>query len=85
MPVIQLLVNLLPLILGICVKYGFFKKRGFGKDYLAGLTEGLKTVHKCKKVKYRPENLVNYLSIQWELIAGTFLYVWEFSRRKLLK
>lgn len=85
MPVIQLLVNLLPLILGICVKYGFFKKRGFGKDYLAGLMEGLKTVHKCKKVKYRPENLVNYLSIQWELIAGTFLYVWEFSRRKLLK
>lgn len=85
MPAIQLLVNLLPLILGICVKYGFFKKRGFGKDYLAGLTEGLKTVHKCKKVKYRPENLVNYLSIQWELIAGTFLYVWEFSRRKLLK
>ena len=85
MPAIQLLVNLLPLILGICVKYGFFKKRGFGKDYLAGLMEGLKTVHKCKKVKYRPENLVNYLSIQWELIAGTFLYVWEFSRRKLLK
>ncbi|MBT9777184.1 glycosyltransferase [Clostridium sp. MCC353] len=85
MPALQLLVNLFPILVGIAMKYGFFKKRGFEKDYVAGLLEGLKTARNCKKVKFRPENLVNYLSIEWELIAGTFIYVWEFSRRRLLK
>ena len=85
MPALQLLVNLLPILVGIALKYGFFKKRGFEKDYVDGLMEGLKTAGRCKKVKFRPENLVNYLSIEWELIAGTFIYVWEFSRRRLLK
>lgn len=85
MPALQLLVNLLPILVGIALKYGFFKKRGFEKDYVDGLMEGLKTAGRCKKVKFRHENLVNYLSIEWELIAGTFIYVWEFSRRRLLK
>lgn len=85
MPALQLLVNLLPILVGIALKYGFFKKRGFEKDYVDGLMEGLKTAGRCKKVKFRPENLVNYLSIEWELIAGTLIYVWEFSRRRLLK
>ena len=40
MPWPQLLLNALPLGLGILVKYGFFKKIGFGKDYLDGLKRG---------------------------------------------
>lgn len=85
MPFLQLLVNLLPITAGICVKYGFFKKRGFEKDYLDGLWEGIKTVRQCRKVPFQVSNLQNYLAIEWELIAGTAIYIWEFSKRQIAK
>lgn len=85
MPLGQLLVNGLPLIAGICVKYGFFKKIGFGKEYLAGIREGFATMRSCRKVAYSSEHLQNYLSIQWELMMGTCIYVYEFLCRQLGK
>lgn len=85
MPWPQLLVNVLPLALGIAVKYGFFKKLGFEKAYAEGLKEGLATAGTCRRVAYRKENLGNYLAIQWELMAGTVLYIYEFSRRQMGK
>lgn len=83
MPALQLFVNLLPLAIGIGLKYRFFKNMGFSGEYLEGLKEGLKTVNKCKKVKFRASDLQNYIAIECELIAGTFLYVYEFTKRKL--
>lgn len=83
MPLLQLLVNGIPITFGIFLKYRFFKKIGFGKDYLEGLWEGIHTARTCNKVPYRPEHLKNYLSIEWELIVGTFIYVYEFTKRKL--
>lgn len=83
MPLPQLLINAAPIAVGTFLKYQFFRKRGFEKDYLEGLKEGFQTAKKCKKVEYKPENLKNYLSIELELIAGTFLYVYEFAVRKL--
>lgn len=85
MPFLQLLINALPIAAGIFIKYGFFKKIGFKKDYIDGLKEGLLTAYTCKKVKFRPEHLLNYCKIELELVAGTFLYVFEFLRRKLKK
>lgn len=85
MPFVQLLVNALPIGAGMAVKYLFFKKRGFGADYLAGVKEGFATVRKCKKVEYRPEHLSNYLAIEWELFTGTLLYFYEFALRQLEK
>lgn len=83
MPLLQLLINLLPIILGIFVKYMFFKKIGFEADYVEGLKEGLRTARTTKKVKFQMSHLANYIKIEGELIFGTFLYVWEFLRRKL--
>lgn len=83
MPFLQLLVNSLPILAGIVVKYRFFKKLGFGEDYMSGLKEGLRTAKNCRKVPFKMGNIPNYLAIELELIAGTFLYVYEFSRRKL--
>lgn len=85
MPLGQILVNSLPLAAGICVKYGFFKKIGFGKEYLEGIKEGFSTMKKCRKVPYTSEHLSNYLSIQWELIIGTCIYVYEFLSRQIGK
>lgn len=85
MPFLQLLANSLPIALGIVGKYGFFKKLGFEKDYMEGLLEGIRTAHKTKKVPYRREHLSNYLAIEWELIYGAALYIYEFSRRQIRK
>lgn len=82
MPFLQLVVNLLPLMTGIGIKYLFFKKKGFEKDYKEGLLEGLRTRKNCRKVPYQSSHLGNYLAIEWELLAGTFLYVAEFVKRK---
>ena len=85
MPWPQLLLNSIPLAVGVAVKYGFFCRKGFEKEYLEGLKEGFSTLGRCKKVPYRPEHLKQYIGIQWELICGTFLYVWEFAKRRIRK
>lgn len=83
MPLPQMIINALPIFAGMVLKYGFFKKRGFEKEYLEGIAEGVRTAKNCKKVPYRSRDLKNYLAIEWELLMGTFLYVYEFSSRKL--
>lgn len=85
MPLPQLAVNLLPVMAGIALKYMFFKKRGFGKDYLDGLKEGIATVGKCRKVPYQPNHLRNYLAVEWELFTGTLIYLYEFTVRQIAK
>lgn len=85
MPLLQLLANSLPIFMGIMGKYVFFKKIGFEKDYVAGVLEGIRTARDTRKVPYKKENLINYLAIEWELIYGAALYIYEFSRRQVRK
>ena len=85
MPAGQLLLNALPIGVGIALKYQFFKKRGFAEDYLEGLKEGIRTAKTCRKVPFSPKRLGRYAAIELELIAGTCLYVYEFFRRRLGK
>ena len=83
MPAPQLLINALPIAAGTFLKYLFFRKMGYEKDYLEGLKEGIRTMHRCRRVKYDPAHLKNYLAIELELVAGTFLYVYEFAVRRM--
>lgn len=85
MPALQLIINAPFIGAGIFVKYLFFKKRGFGKDYLEGLKEGIRTVKECKKVPYQNKNLLHYFRIEWELFTGTCLYFYEFGVRHMGK
>lgn len=85
MPTFQLAVNGMFLAVGMGIKYLFFKKRGFEKDYVAGIKEGFQTYKKCQKVPYRPEHRMNYWAVEWELISGTALYIYEFTKRQLKK
>lgn len=82
MPLLQLLFNGIPIITGMIIKYFFFRKIGFAKDYIDGVKEGFKTASECNKVPYQSRHLVNYLAIQWELMADTILYIYEFVKRK---
>lgn len=79
----QLLLNAPFLAAGIFVKYLFFKKKGFGKDYVSGLMEGIRTAGACRRVPVMPGRLKEELKIQLELIFGTVVYVYEFARRRL--
>ena len=83
MPLWQLMANGPFLAAGIAVKYLFFKKLGFEKEYRQGLFEGLKTAKSLKKTPVFPGRFKRELTIQMELIAGTVIYIYELSRRKL--
>ena len=85
MPFLQLLLNILPLSAGYCIKYLFFLKTGFGKDYREGISEGLQTLKKQKKVPFRFLHLPNYFTIELELIINTFSYARDWFTRKLFR
>ena len=74
MPLLQLLWNLPLLLLGFGVKAAFFAKKGFGKEYIAGIKNGIalsaKGKRNGKKVKFDKNNLTHYLCIQWELYVN---------------
>lgn len=76
MPLLQLLINLPFLILGHFIKYLFFIKKGFGKEYVEGFKEGIKTLKRVKKVPFRWTHLFNYIYIEWLLVKNTFSYVY---------
>lgn len=82
MPIVQLILNFIPLLAGYLVKYAFFIKIGFSKDYKEGIKEGLQTMKAQKKVKFRLRHLDNYIRIELELIANTFAYAKDWITRK---
>lgn len=85
MPGWQLLLNAPFLLAGIFVKYLFFVKNGFGGDYVSGLKEGIRTRKQCRRVPGLLKRFGAELKIQFEMIYGTGLYVYEFLRRQAAK
>lgn len=83
MPLFQLLLNLLPLMTGYCIKYLFFLKIGFGKDYQKGLIEGIRSMKAQKKVPFRFRHFTHYCFIEAELIFNTLTYAKDWFSRKL--
>ncbi|MCR5294302.1 MAG: glycosyltransferase family 2 protein [Lachnospiraceae bacterium] len=71
MPAGQILLNFPLLVFGFSVKALFFARRGFGREYLKGLINGIGMCRKGKKegkkLVYRPERFPSYFRIQCEL------------------
>jgi GT2 family glycosyltransferase len=67
MPFLQILLNSPLLLLGYGIKWIFFLKKGLGKEYLAGLREGITLCKKEQKVRFLWKNLPHYAKIQLEL------------------
>lgn len=78
----QLVINSPALAAGYLIKIVFFKKRGFGKDYIDGLKEGFETCRKCRRSAYEA-NLITQIAIEAELLEFTGVYAYEFFRRKI--
>lgn len=85
MPGWQILLNAPFLLAGIFVKYLFFVKNGFGRDYVSGLKEGIRTRKQCRRVPGLLRRFSAELKVQFEMICGTGLYVYEFLRRQAAK
>jgi len=82
MPFGMLCLNLLPLSIGYLVKWIFFVHQGFGRDYAAGIGEGIQKASNLRKVSFAFSHIWNYIEIEWELIRNCFLYGYEFFKRR---
>jgi len=85
MPSIQLFINFPFLVTGFALKYLFFIKRGFGRDYREGLVEGLRTRERCRKIPLSLTRARYYIDIEISLIQGTIEYVKDYFSRKLFR
>lgn len=67
MPFLQILLNSPFIIVGIIIKMCFFIYKGFGKEYIYAIIEGIRTCKFVDKVPFRLSNLRHYFKIQLEL------------------
>lgn len=67
MPLLQIILNIPFLAAGFGVKLLFFTLKGMGKEYLAGIKNGMQISRKEKKVLFSVKHLPCYLKIQLEL------------------
>ncbi len=87
MPLFMLLINLPGILLGIFIKSLFFIRIGFGKDYIAGLKEGISTLSKCREHKtfFKGSRLLIYIRLELMMLADTLSYLQDFLFRRLKK
>jgi len=87
MPALMLIINLPGIFLGVIVKILFFTKIGFGRDYISGYAEALKTLKDCRKHKtpFKLSRLGTYIVIEFMLIRDTFSYIQDFALRQAAK
>lgn len=70
MPFLQIVLNLPLLAAGFGIKLVFFARKGYGREYAAGIKNGFSISRKGKKVPFHWKNLGHYVSIQLQLWAN---------------
>ena len=74
-PILMLVLNFIPMLLGYLLKVLMFRLRGFGGDYAKGFREVWTALPKINKPKFKWRNLPNYVWVECSLIAGLFKYI----------
>ncbi len=72
MPFVQLLLNLPFIAAGIVIKSCFFAGKGFLREYLNGIREGIANCFQCRKVRFKMAHLGHYIGIEAELLVNIF-------------
>lgn len=85
MPLFQLILNSPFLLLGYLIKYLFFAKKGFSKEYKEGFIEGIKKAKNLDKVKFKWCHLMHCIEIEGWLIKNVISYAWSKLRKECLK
>lgn len=75
MPLWQIVLNFPLLLLGFGCKALFFAKKGFGKEYLAGIKNGFAISRKNRQRKVKGVDFVSCLRIQWELYCNIIRFL----------
>lgn len=75
MPRFQLAINMPFLLFGRLVKYLYFIKKGFGKEFKAGIQEARHQKKDLQKVVYQHHHFRNYLKIQGMLLKNIWGYI----------
>jgi len=84
MPSLQIIVNSPFLVFGFSIKYLYFQRKGYAREYRAGVKEGLQKMRKLKRVKVKRKNLKNYLQIEMKLTVNVMRFFVESAALKLL-
>ena len=82
MPNLQIAINIIPLLIGTLVKFGYFVVNGFGYEYFLGIIDGFKGLGKIKRFDFSKTSIFNLISIEIDLIANSFKYLFDFLLRK---
>lgn len=69
---LQRVINFPFLLAGVGIKYLFFVKKGFGKNYRNGIRDGLKKRRFLKPFYSRKISTSSYIRVETELIRNTF-------------
>ena len=85
LPAFMIILNILPILSGYLIKQLFFIKKGFGKAYFAGITEGISNTKSLKRAKLNEVPPARYLTLEINLIAATFEYASKLIRRYTAK
>lgn len=71
MPVWQIAINLPFIVAGVCTKFAFFYKKGFGLSYFKGILSGLFNNPKNSEPVIKA-GFLKYMEIQWMLFEGMY-------------
>lgn len=82
MPDWQLILNGIPILCGMAVKYVFFSRKGLGKAFRQGIAEGFRDREKCRRVAFEKIPARRFLAIEADLIANFAEYVVQVLKRR---
>ena len=72
MPLLQILWNAPFLVAGFGLKALFFTKKGFGREYVAGLKNGITISRKNRDRKFKADSGRRYIQVQLELYRNLY-------------
>lgn len=75
MPFLQIIWNFPLLLLGFGCKALFFAKKGSGREYLAGIKNGITISRKNREKKVKDIGVGTYLKVQWELYCNIIRFL----------
>ena len=78
MPWLQILLNAPFLFAGILIKWLYFVRKGFGREYAKGIFQGIGLCKRNKKNPFKIQNIGKYLKIQGELWMNILRRTGEF-------
>lgn len=83
MPTLQILINIVPLLLGILFKQIFFIRIGYGLDYFFGLIDGIRGLRDIERNDFKKINPLKFIEVEIDLFFNTFDYIFEYINRKV--